>query len=831
MISAFMNARAVSFFFLVLIGLWMVQLRSLTAEVPTQPFVEQIRRLQETMQFLGIPLDTVTNIRLDDALSTGDVEGITQSLDDHTLFEIDINPESRVKVRKGSAIPKLNQGGYTPFLVKIVNQGTVTARLNATSPQAGQVYGGMTPLSARRMQRESHDELSDPVGNPRRFLDLSFYELPPLTTHLSGLELEYKLLWIYASVSGKVEATIEFDVGQGTQDIGFRSRVPVLFNIEPATQVTLDIRDHDGKPNTARLVFRDEAGHVFPPQAKRLAPDFYFQEQIYRHSGQSILLPPGRFTLESSRGPEYHPVHQDLVIPETPQHTLEIRLKRWVNPADYGFYSGDHHIHGAGCAHYQSPTLGVSPEDMFLQVKGEGLNVGCVLTWGPCFEFQRGFFSPDPHQLSDPMTLLKYDLEISGFGSQSMGHVCLLNLKDQTYPGSAGTKEQGWPTWTTPVMRWARDQGGVTGYAHSASGLQVDPDAASARLLKQLDTNQDQLLTRPEAEAGLLPLSFDNLDEDRDHTLSQSELRHIMNQQADQLPNWVIPEMNSVGAMEICVSTALGACDFISAMDTARIPEWNMWYHLLNCGFPLKVSGETDFPCMSGSRVGQGRVYVHLGKVDRLDFGAWCAGLKRGRSYVSDGFAHALHFAVEGIKPGYGDVELDEPGDVKMTATVTFAPTTPSTVAQGLITPPGGKRFTGDTVTFHGPPPGTHATGGSRKVELVVNGVVAHTWTLPADGRKHHLEHQVRIDRSSWVALRHFPQLHTNPVNVTVNQQPIRISRESALWCAETIHQLWRSRGHTIHPEEQEAARKGFDRALEIYEEIASQSPSLRSKK
>ena len=45
-------------------------------------------------------------------------------------------------------------------------------------------------------------------------------------------------------------------------------------------------------------------------------------------------------------------------------------------------------------------------------------------------------------------------------------------------------------------------------------------------------------------------------------------------------------------------------------MDTARLLEWNCWYHLMNCGFPLKVSGETDFPCMSGTRVGQGRVYV-----------------------------------------------------------------------------------------------------------------------------------------------------------------------------------------------------------------------------
>jgi len=823
-----MNARSVSLFSLVLVVLMPIGSSNSYADVPTQPFVEQIRRLQETMKFLGIPLEPATNAQLNDALSIGDVKKITQSLDDHTLFQIDINPESRVKVRKGKASPKLNQGGYTPFLVKVINQGTVTARLNASSPQSGQVYGGMTQLSARRMQRESHDELSDPTGNPQRFLDLSFYELPPLTTHLSGLELEYKLLWIYASVPGKVEANIGFDVGQGTQDIGFRSEVPVLFEIKPATRVSLNIKDHDGKPSTARLVFRDEAGHVFPPQAKRLAPDFYFQEQIYRHSGQSILLPPGRFTVQSSRGPEYKVIKEHVIIPAKPEHTIEIQLESWIDPAQHGFYSGDHHIHGAGCAHYNSPTLGVSPEDMFLQVKGEGLNVGCVLTWGPCFEFQRNFFSPDPHQLSDPMTLLKYDLEISGFGSQSMGHVCLLNLKDQTYPGSAGTKEQGWPTWTTPVMRWAREQGGVVGYAHSASGLQIDPDAASARLLKQLDADQDRLLNRQEAASGLLPTAFRFIDEDRDHALTQSELRHIMDQQADQLPNWVVPEMNSVGAMEICVSTALGVCDFISAMDTARIPEWNMWYHLLNCGFPLKVSGETDFPCMSGSRVGQGRVYVQMGVLDRLDFAAWCDGLKKGRSYVSDGFAHALHFSVNDKTPGFGEVTLPKPGSVDIQANVSFAPETPETVAQGLIAPPGGRRFAGDTVTFHGPPPSGQKTGGSRIVELVINGEVAHSWSVPADGGVHALERQVDIERSSWVALRHFPQLHTNPVNVIIDEQPIRISRESALWCAETIHQLWRSRGHTIHPDEREAARLAFDRALKTYAEIAANSPSTR---
>ena len=79
-------------------------------------------------------------------------------------------------------------------------------------------------------------------------------------------------------------------------------------------------------------------------------------------------------------------------------------------------------------------------------------------------------------------------------------------------------------------------------------------------------------------------------------------------------------------------------------MDTDRIREWNAWYHLMNSGLPVKASGETDFPCMSGTRVGQGRSYVQLGKQSRVDYPQWCRDIARGRSYVSDGYAHALDF-------------------------------------------------------------------------------------------------------------------------------------------------------------------------------------------
>ena len=196
-------------------------------------------------------------------------------------------------------------------------------------------------------------------------------------------------------------------------------------------------------------------------------------------------------------------------VPDRGELTVELQLERWVDPSRHGFYCGDHHIHAAGCAHYTDPTQGVLPKDMFLQVKGEGLNVGCVLTWGPCYDYQRRFFEPRPDGVSEPFTLIKYDVEVSGFGSQALGHVCLLNLRDQTYPGSDGTATKGWPSWTTPVLRWAKAQGAVTGYAHSGSGLEINPENATKRLLKMLDRNSDGMLAGPEAapRACFLPIS------------------------------------------------------------------------------------------------------------------------------------------------------------------------------------------------------------------------------------------------------------------------------------------------------------------------------------
>jgi hypothetical protein len=765
-------------------------------DVEGQPVAANAERLMKALDFLGAPIREPAAIELKAAIEAKDAKKVQEALDKRVLFVVTLNPEARVKVARGPADAVLQQAGYVPALVKVVNESTVKKSLKIVSPQSGDRYSG----------RQDKNPKDDPkiVG---RFLQVEMFTAPPMTADLSGLKVEYALALIYSTESGKREATIGFDIGQGSQDLGFRGEVPVVFDVKPAFKVLLRVADFDGSPTVGRFTFTDAAGHVFPPQPKRLAPDLFFQRQIYRPDLGTVLLPPGEFTVEYGRGPEYRVARRKILVtdPGAAEASFSFKLERWVNPADFGWYSGDHHIHAAGCAHYTNPSEGVLPQDMFLHVKGEALNVGCCLTWGPCYDYQRQFFEASPHKLTEPFTVLKYDVEVSGFGSQALGHVCLLNLRDQTYPGSAGTKVKGWPTWTTPLMRWAKEQGAVTGYAHSANGLGVNLPVAQKQLLAELDKNGDGQISRDEAKAGRWPLPepFETVDANGDGFVTADELAASHKRQAGKLPNLIIPRMDGIGAQEICVTSAMGVCDFISAMDTERVPEWNCWYHVMNCGFPLKVSGETDFPCITGSRVGQGRVYVQLGKTDHVDFAAWCKGIQQGRSYVSDGYAHALDFKVNDTAPGFGEVKLDQGGMVQVKAKVAF----------------------GKDVVLGTSVGGQVPAGATRKVELIVNGKVAAARDVPADDKPHDISFEVPIGASSWVALRQYPQLHTNPVNVIVGGKPIRASRTSAKWCVGVIEQLWKVRGPGIAAAERADAEATFKKAIEVYRKIADEAP------
>src|SRR6185295_16294654 len=211
------------------------------------------------------------------------------------------------------------------------------AQLKVSSPNAAPLYTRSSGQADPKVTVKPSE-----VGD--RWLDVSMHDKQPLNDKLSGLVLEYRIIQLYSRDVGKREAKLMFDVGQGTQDLGFRNELNVLFTCEPAVEVTLEILDEDGSQATGHFVVRDSQGRVYPSLARRLAPDFFFHNQIYRHSGESIMLPPGEYQVTYGRGPEYRELQREITVPATISHKESFPLKRWIKLADFGWYSGDHHV-------------------------------------------------------------------------------------------------------------------------------------------------------------------------------------------------------------------------------------------------------------------------------------------------------------------------------------------------------------------------------------------------------------------------------------------------------------------------------------------------------
>ena len=727
-----------------------------TVPVELQPLAAQVTRVVEALDYLGTPLPEHDRKALQTALSGSDERAaaarLQEVLDPHCLLDVHINPESRVHVTQGKARAELVEQGWRTFLLKVRNEAGVTAPLRVSSPQALRVFSrgpkGFS-ISPTPEQTISPRDVAD------RWLDLQTYDKPPLVSALSGLAVEYRIVQLYSRDAGQREASIAVDVGQGTQDIGFRNDAPVLFRIARSSDVRLRITDERGRPTTVGLVIRDALNRVYPAPGKRLAPDFDFHPQVYRADGDVIRLAPGKYTIDVSRGPEYVTKRVPLEV-SAAGATASLQLERWIDLPARGWYPGDHHVHSAGCLHYETPSQGVEPRDMIRHLLGEALSVGSVLTWGPGYYYQKQFFEARDNTLSTPDTLMRYDLEVSGFPSSHAGHLVLLRLKDQDYPGTK--KIEDWPTWDLPVLKWAKAQGAVVGFAHSGWGLQVKGSA---------------------------------------------------------LPTLEIPPYDGIGANEYVVDVAHDAVDFISTVDTPPVWELNIWYHTLNVGFRTRISGETDFPCIYGDRVGLGRSYV---KLDRLTYDGWTEGIRDGRAYVTDGKSHLLDFRVDDRHVGTAgsELRLAKPRAVTVRALV----------AARLDERPDAtvRSKRGDDKPYWELERARIGDSREVPVELIVNGEAVATQRIVADGIARELTFPLTIARSSWVALRILPSSHTNPIFVLVGDRPIRASRDSADWCLKSVDRLWSQKSPQIAAGERDAAAAAYDHARKIYKQRLAES-------
>ncbi|MEO8763275.1 MAG: hypothetical protein ABI416_03270, partial [Ginsengibacter sp.] len=363
--------------------------------VESQPLLAQAVRLKDALSFLGSALskqDEQRVLSLQNQPPSPEISKFIQEiLDPYCLAMVNINPESRVKVVKGAATPKLIQNGWVSYLVKIANEAGITPQLQVESPNAA------TPLYApSHDHRVAANKILTHGQVANRFLEIQLYRKPPMLPNLSGLKVEYAILQIYSKDEGKREVEIGFNVGQGTQDIGFRNTINILFNISPSVTLTFHVKDDDGLPAMASFVISDgiervlddsvqtidnaelrltAAQHaleknfsttkdyrvpvaltgIYPLPSRRVAeydeyPDFYFQPQIYRSDGEHVQLPAGKYNIIITRGPEYTQQSRQLVIPAgVKNYEASFQLKRWINMAKLGWYCADHHVHAAGC--------------------------------------------------------------------------------------------------------------------------------------------------------------------------------------------------------------------------------------------------------------------------------------------------------------------------------------------------------------------------------------------------------------------------------------------------------------------------------------------------
>jgi hypothetical protein len=319
------------------------------------------------------------------------------------------------------------------------------------------------------------------------------------------------------------------------------------------------------------------------------------------------------------------------------------------------------------------------------------------------------------------------------------------------------------------TLKWAQQQGAVCGPAHSGWGLQIS------------DTS---------------------------------------------LPSEEVPPFDGIGACEYIVDVThkvpgpdgapVPAVDFISTADTPWPYELNIWYHTLNCGYRTRISGETDFPCIYGERVGLGRSYVKV--KPPLTYEAWCQGVSEGRSYVGDGRSHLMDFKLgdHSLGDGQCEVTLDAPGKLKATvnAAALLAEQPVLAIQHALA----------DQKPYWHVERARLGKSREVKVELLVNGRPAASQNIVADGTLRPLQFDVDLQRSSWVALRILPSSHTNPFFVTVSGKPIRPSRRSVEWCLKGVEKCWSQKERFIAAKEKAEAVQAYDHARMEYRRILAES-------
>ncbi len=145
------------------------------------------------------------------------------------------------------------------------------------------------------------------------------------------------------------------------------------------------------------------------------------------------------------------------------------------------------------------------------------------------------------------------------------------------------------------------------------------------------------------------------------HTISMNIQRMVRDTGRYFLYDWVFDQVHADGGLsgyahvnvdmfnvrrDMALNIPKGKVDFAEVLQFGRLGT-DLWYRFLNSGFRLTASAGSDIPW--GGSMGEVRVYAYIGE-QPFSADAWFAGMRRGRTFVTNG--PMLELNVDGLLPG-----------------------------------------------------------------------------------------------------------------------------------------------------------------------------------
>ena len=254
-------------------------------------------------------------------------------------------------------------------------------------------------------------------------------------------------------------------------------RITELKFRKPAGKVRIRTLDERGNETPVRLYVRAADGKAYAPRGTQI---FYYpldpgedREGFFIATGDSeIEVPAGQLRLVALKGIEYRILEQTVSAAADRTTEVTLRMERWTNWAQRGWYTGENHFHANyNGSYYQRPAQSLE------WLEAEDLNAASMIVANArgAFVHDKEFFTGKVSALSKPRYVLYWGQEYRN--SDPLGHMAFLNIKKQVPPSYTSVigsdSPYDFPLNTMAALE-AREQGGLVSYVHPLGGATRD---------------------------------------------------------------------------------------------------------------------------------------------------------------------------------------------------------------------------------------------------------------------------------------------------------------------------------------------------------------------